>query len=65
MIILNPCDQNIEKSKIMELGFSTKGKDRGYGLSLVKDIIRNDDRYKLDLIIENNEFKTSFLMNTK
>lgn len=58
MTIINSCEKNIEKSKIMELGFSTKGKSRGYGLALVKDIIRNDDRYKLDLDTENSEFVT-------
>ena len=65
MYMVNSCENNIEKSKIMELGFSTKGKNRGYGLSLIKDIIRNDDRYNLDLNIENKEFKTYFSMKTK
>lgn len=65
MTIINSCKDNIEKSKIMELGFSTKGKNRGYGLSLVKDIIRNDDRYNLELDNENGEFITNFKMNTK
>lgn len=65
MHMINSCEKNLEKSKIMELGFSTKGRNRGYGLSLVKDIIRNDDRYKLDLYTENNEFKTTFKMIIK
>ena len=65
MIMINSCEDNFEKTKIMELGFSTKGKNRGYGLSLVKDIIRSDDRYKLDLNMENGEFKTYFCMKMK
>lgn len=65
MIIVNSCEENVEKSKIMELGFSTKGKNRGYGLSLVKDIIRNDNRYNLELDSENNEFRTNFKMYIK
>lgn len=63
--IINSCINNFEKSKIMELGFSTKGKNRGYGLSLVKDIIRNDDRYNLNLDKEDNEFKTYLKISLK
>lgn len=65
MNIINSCKNNFEKSKIMELGFSTKGKERGYGLSLVKDIIRNDERYFIDLNANKSEFITNFKMYLK
>lgn len=65
MNILNSCSNKIEKSKIMESGFSTKGDKRGYGLSLARDIIKNDDRYSLSFDITDGEFKTNFHVNTK
>lgn len=58
--IINSCNNNLEKSKIMDIGFSTKGKDRGYGLSLVKDIMKNDDRYKFEIDVNDTEFKVLF-----
>lgn len=63
--ITNSCIKNVDMDKLMDMGFSTKGKNRGYGLAIVKDIIRNDDRYKIDFCIENNEFTTILEMNTK
>lgn len=55
----------IEKSKIMDAGFSTKGKNRGYGLSLVKDIIKKNDKYNLFLNISDLMFKIEFHASTK
>lgn len=63
--IINSCKTNFEKFKIMELGFSTKGKHRGYGLSLVKDIIRNDDRYSLVLNSNEEEFISKLIIKLK
>lgn len=65
MEIVNSTSSNLEKLKIMENGFTTKGKNRGYGLSLVKDIIRIDSRYKLDFDAFDNEVKTYFEMQIK
>jgi len=65
MNIINSCENTLEKNKLMDLGFSTKGKNRGYGLSLVKDIIRNDDRYKLEFDSKNNNVETKFSMKIK
>lgn len=63
--IINSNSNKIEKNKIMELGVSSKGKNRGYGLSLVKDIIRNDERYNIEFEQNTNEFNTvfTFLIN--
>ena len=65
MEIINSTLNKLEKVKIMENGFTTKGKNRGYGLSLVKDIIRIDDRYKLEFDAFDNEVKTYFEMQIK
>ena len=65
MEIVNSTSNNLEKNKIMETGFTTKGKNRGYGLSLVKDIIRVDDRYNLEFEYLENEIKTYFEMQIK
>lgn len=63
--IINSCTKNVDMDKIMDIGFSTKGKNRGYGLTIVKDIVRSDDRYKIDFCFEDNEFTTFLEMNTK
>ncbi len=63
--ITNSCTKNVDMDKLMDMGFSTKGKNRGYGLAIVKDIIRSDDRYKIDFCVEDNEFTTILEMNTK
>ena len=43
-------------SKIFKAGFSTKGKNRGLGLSNLKDIMNNYSNATLDTSIENNRF---------
>lgn len=63
--ITNSHDNKVEKSKITELGFSTKGKNRGYGLSLAKDIIRDNENYSLSFDITEVEFKATFTIKTK
>ena len=56
MSMRNSCSKNIKISSVMEVGFSTKGKNRGYGMSLVKDILNKNDNINLDIKIQNNEF---------
>lgn len=56
MKIINSCTKNIKNLNIMNAGFSTKGKDRGYGLSLVKDILNKEKSITLNLNYDNNEF---------
>lgn len=63
--ISNTYSDKIDKYKIMDAGFSTKGKNRGYGLSLVKDIIKRNDKYNLSFNITNSTFTTVFSVNTK
>ena len=56
MRMKNSCSKNIKISNVMEVWFTTKGKNRGYGMSLVKDILSKNDNIKLDIKIENKEF---------
>lgn len=63
--IVNSCSKKVDIDKLMDVGFSTKGKNRGFGLSIVRDIIRKDDRYNLSFDMEENEFSTWFEMNIK
>ncbi|ADZ19124.1 Histidine kinase-like ATPase [Clostridium acetobutylicum EA 2018] len=43
--------------KIYKRGFSTKGDNRGIGLSNLKDIIGKYPNVMLDTVIEDNQFK--------
>lgn len=63
--IENSHNDKIEKFKITDPGFSTKGKNRGYGLSLVNDIVKNDGKYNLSFDITDSTFKTIFTVSTK
>lgn len=57
--IENSIYENVDNTKIMEPGFSTKGKGRGYGLSLVHDIVVKDKDIKLDINIKDNYFEST------
>ena len=43
--VSNNYEGNIEISKINDEGYTTKGKGHGYGLSLVKKIVNNNDKF--------------------
>jgi two-component system sensor histidine kinase AgrC len=58
MIIINSCSKEVPPVyKIYEKGFSTKGDNRGVGLSNLKEITQKYSGVTLETIIENNEFK--------
>lgn len=56
MVMENTCSSNINYQRISEVGFSTKGKDRGYGMSLVNDILKHQKTINLNINVENKEF---------
>jgi len=60
--VINSTKNNVDTSKIFKKGFSTKGKERGYGLSIVKDIL-NDEK-NIEMIIESNKY-FSITLNVK
>ena len=55
--IINSCPENTPPIyKLFQRGFSTKGENRGLGLSTLKELINNYNSISSDTIIENGEF---------
>lgn len=54
--ISNSFVEKIDIDKIYENGHSTKGKNRGYGLVLVKNILEENKRFENEVKITNNYF---------
>lgn len=63
--IINSHNEKIDESKIMNVGFSTKGNNRGYGLSLVNEIVNNNSKYNISFDITNSDFKVIFSVQIK
>ena len=49
----------------MNVGFSTKGNNRGYGLSLVNEIVNNNSKFNISFDITNSDFKVNFHVQIK
>lgn len=64
--ISNPINKTIDLKRMDNVGFTTKGKNHGYGLSLVKKII-NQSNNKLinERNIHNDRFTQILIINTK
>lgn len=62
--IANTFKGKINVSKI-GTGYTTKGKGHGYGLRLVKDIIKNNDNFILENNIEKKIYISKFYIQTK
>lgn len=56
MNLTNPCSKKVDLDNISSVGFSTKGKNRGYGLAMVNDLLKNEDSIKLLFSHIDNEF---------
>lgn len=54
LIISNTYNNKIDKEKIGIESFSTKGKNRGHGLLLVKQLVNKNDIFKISTSLENN-----------
>lgn len=54
--ISNPLNHDIDRVNIYEAGISTKGDKHGYGLSLVKKIIRKNSKLDTYLEVTDSEF---------
>lgn len=54
LIISNTYNNKIDKEKIGIESFSTKGKNRGHGLLLVKQLVNKNDIFKIRTSLENN-----------
>ena len=58
IIVVNSIkDKHVNMGKIFEQGFSTKGENRGYGLSNVRCILGKYPNVLLDTLVEDNEFR--------
>lgn len=56
-IVANSCRENIEPIYILNSkGFSTKGNNRGLGLAIVEELIKDNSNLILDTIVENRTF---------
>ena len=62
MIISNTYDNNIDKNKIGHERASTKGKNRGHGLLLVKHIINKNNILKLKTEIQNEIYTQTIIV---
>lgn len=60
--IENTCTRNININEINNVGYSTKGKNRGYGLSLINDITSKEDKIKYNVKIEKNIFTSEVII---
>ena len=67
IIIMNKCAKDIPKvHELFQEGFSTKGNNRGLGLSTLKEISESKENVLLDTIIENDYFVQKLeIINTK
>lgn len=61
--ISNTYDGNIDLDKIDSAGYTTKGKGHGYGLSLVKNIIRNNKVFKNEREVNGKLFSQIIKLN--
>lgn len=58
IVIQNSCkNRKVKSEDLFELGFSTKGKNRGYGLNNVQEILAKYDDVILETEIDNGLFK--------
>ncbi|MBB1177143.1 GHKL domain-containing protein [Staphylococcus epidermidis] len=65
-IVMNKCSDDIPKiHELFEQGFSTKGDNRGLGLSTLKELTDSNKNVLLDTVIENGYFVQKVEINNK
>ena len=65
-IVMNKCSDDIPKiHELFEQGFSTKGVNRGLGLSTLKELTDSNENVLLDTVIENGYFVQKVEINNK
>ena len=65
-IVMNKCSDDIPKiHELFEQGFSTKGDNRGLGLSTLKELTDSNENVLLDTVIENGYFVQKGEINNK
>lgn len=63
--VANTYDNKTDVNKIGEKGYSTKGAGHGFGLSIVKDISKNNPNIESFSDISDNKFKQTVLIYYK
>ena len=65
-IVMNKCSDDIPKiHELFEQGLSTKGDNRGLGLSTLKELTDSNENVLLDTVIENGYFVQKVEINNK
>ena len=65
MVTKNYCSQNLDLNKIKQEGYSSKGEKRGYGLTLINEIINKDKNINYKIKLENNEIINELIIKLK
>ena len=63
--ILNSCKEKVDVSIMSNLEYSTKGKNRGYGLPMVKDILNNNRAFDLIQKYNDNVFTSKLIIKSQ
>jgi two-component system sensor histidine kinase AgrC len=62
IIIENTCEENIDIKKIQQKGFSTKGDNRGFGLSITNQLLSKYKNVLNNTVTENGIFKQEIII---
>ena len=65
IVISNTFNNNVDVSQVGKKGFSTKGTGHGFGLSIVKDISKNNNNIDTFSDVNNNKFKQTIMIYYK
>lgn len=60
--VRNTCTSRVNIKDLTKNGFTTKGKNHGYGLSLVSDIVRKDDSLDIKFECDDDIFSATFVI---
>ena len=60
--VRNTCTSRVNIKNLTKNGFTTKGKNHGYGLSLVSDIVRKDDSLDIKFECDDDIFSATFVI---
>ena len=60
--VRNTCTSRVNIKDLTKNGFTTKGKNHGYGLSLVSDIVRKEDSLDIKFECDDDIFSATFVI---
>ena len=62
IIVRNTCTSRVNIKDLTKNGFTTKGKNHGYGLSLVSDIVRKEDALDIKFECDDDIFSATLVI---